>query len=91
MGEVSRKVEGGKLVKIRVDTDNGDGVTILGDFFMHPEDRVEGLEKVVLEKVDSDVDEIEEAVRGYISEEDVELVGISSRDIAEVVVEARAS
>lgn len=86
MPEASRKVEGGKMVKLSVEDDR---VSVTGDFFMHPEEEVAGVEDVVAEHVDAEVDEIEEAVEGYLSGNDVELLGVSTRDIAELAVEAR--
>jgi len=84
MTEATRKVEGGKLVRVQVE----DGVRVLGDFFMHPEEEIEALERVVEEDIDADAEGLTEAVEGFLSEEDIELLGVE-RDIAETAVEAR--
>lgn len=86
MTEASKKVDGGKLVKVRVDRD---GVRILGDFFVHPEEEIDGLESVVEEYVDEEPEEIADAVEGFLREEGVELLGFSARDVAETAVKAR--
>jgi len=85
MTEATRKVEGGKLVRVQVE----DGVRVLGDFFMHPEEEIEALERVVEEDIDADAEGLTEAVEGFLSEEDIELLGVEPRDIAETAVEAR--
>ncbi|MDY6764311.1 MAG: hypothetical protein SV377_01270 [Halobacteria archaeon] len=85
MGEASRKVEGGKLVKVKVE-DNS--VTILGDFFMHPEESIEGLERRIAKVIDSETEYIESEIRDYFEENKVRLLGASPRDIAELVSEA---
>ena len=43
------KVEGGKLLRVRLTTGGGEpptiaSITLTGDFFMHPEDAIEDLE-----------------------------------------------
>jgi lipoate-protein ligase A len=43
------KVEGGKLLRVRLTTEPGDpptiaSITLTGDFFMHPEEAIEDLE-----------------------------------------------
>lgn len=85
MGEASRKVEGGKLVKVKVE---GTEVTILGDFFMHPEESIEGLERRLAEIIDSDTETIESEIRDHFEENGIEFLGASPRDIAELVSEA---
>lgn len=86
MPEASRKVEGGKMVKVSVEDDD---VYVTGDFFMHPEEEVESVEDVVADNLADGVDELEDAVRSYLDGNDVELLGVSPRDIAELAREAR--
>lgn len=81
----SRKVEDGKLVEVRV----GDNIQVLGDFFMHPEERIGDLEKVVAESIEEDADVIQDNVERFLREEEIELLGVDERDLAEVAVEAR--
>ena len=72
------------MVKVRVDDD----VVVTGDFFMHPEEEVEAVEELLSEHVDDTVEEIEEGVRRYLDANDIELLGVSARDLAELTVEA---
>ncbi|MFW5983951.1 MAG: hypothetical protein ACOCRA_01980 [Halobacteria archaeon] len=85
MTKATRKVEEGKLVEVRVKEGN---VRVLGDFFMHPEERITGLEKVVAENVDGGVEPTHRAVETFLREENVELLGIDACDVAETAVEA---
>jgi hypothetical protein len=87
MRESSRKVEDGKLVKVRID----DGVTLLGDFFLHPEESVEGLEEVIAAHIHEDTEDIAESVEEFLREQNAELLGIDADDVAETAVEARES
>ncbi len=87
MTEATRKVDNGKLVKVRVD----DEVRVLGDFFMHPEEEIETLERVVEENMEADADTLTKAVESFLREESVELLGVGPRDVAETAVEARDS
>lgn len=86
MAEATRKIDGGKMVRTRV---NGGEVTITGDFFMHPEEAITDLERVVERNLDSTRQGLEEAVKEFLKESGVELHGASPHDIAVTVVEAR--
>lgn len=86
MGEASRKVEGGKMVKVEVA--EGD-VDVTGDFFMHPEEGVGSLEDVVAENLGCDAGEIQDALTDHLESAGVDLLGVSARDVAELAVEAR--
>jgi hypothetical protein len=87
--EASRKVEDGKFCKLVLE--EGD-LTIVGDFFVHPEDAIDELERIVeaaLEEGDSatDAGEVERALQDFQHEEDVDFVGITPAAIAELAVE----
>ncbi len=73
---------------VKVSVEDG-SVSVIGDFFMHPEEEVEGIEDVVAENIDREVDEVEEALRSYLEVNDVDLLGVSPMDIAELAKEAR--
>lgn len=74
------------MVRTRV---GGGEVTITGDFFMHPEEAITELERLVERHLDAPKKEVEEAVQEYLEESGVELHGASPHDIAVTVVEAR--
>ncbi len=84
MGEGSKKVSGGKMVRVRVN----DEVEILGDFFMYPEQGIDELE-VFLEQVDCDgVEKLSLKLEDYMRDRGIDLLGVSAMDIAEVYLEA---
>ncbi len=80
------KVLGGKLLRVRVLLSPGpkgpelERVTILGDFFMHPEEGVEGLEASVL-SAGLDEGSRKTAVEHFLSSGEAELFGASAPDI----------
>ena len=53
MGNAVYKVPGGKLIKISLVEDNGriQDLKITGDFFLHPEDFIESLERALIGKL----------------------------------------
>jgi lipoate-protein ligase A len=73
------KVPDGKLVKISMDLDNEiiKSVKITGDFFIHPEDSLEDLEKDLLD-LQLGTREIKTVIQEYFNREDVEVYGITS-------------
>ncbi|MFB6192971.1 MAG: lipoate protein ligase C-terminal domain-containing protein [Candidatus Nanohaloarchaea archaeon] len=80
MKEASHKVPDGKMVNINLETDSGKvkSVSIRGDFFLEPaekleelEDKIEGLDK------DTEAQKIEEKLESV----DAELIGFSRKDI----------
>ena len=86
-GVATEKVAGGKLVRVKVDFDKViNSIQITGDFFLHPEDAVEGMENAI---VGSDVDVSQEVLKNKLDEViekyDVMLVGFSSEDIARLI------
>ncbi len=86
----SRKVREGKLVKVEVEYDNAiTKLKITGDFFLHPEDILEKIEKSVLglEK-DASIDVIASKIRGIVEAHDAQMIGISPESLAFVIKEA---
>jgi len=81
---VSRKVKGGKLVKVTVRSEGGriSEVMITGDFFAHPE---EGLEQVERELRGTTVSEVRKTVESATG--GVTLVGLKREDLIEMVEE----
>ncbi len=88
MKESERKVEGGKLLRIKVDVQENliKNVSIEGDFFAHPENTIEQIEQELTNKeIDSDLEKI---VQEIIDKNNAELVGVTAKDINEVILEA---
>lgn len=88
LGEAAKKVPGGKLVRVKIDFEGEllKSVQITGDFFMHPEEGLEILEKSLQE---IRFDEIEKKVDEVLNAHDLMLVGVSAADLSEVINSAR--
>jgi len=90
VGQCDRKVEKGKLLRISVVLRSKDGSAVLrnvgvfGDFFMHPEEAIEGLEEAIL-RSGLDVNARETAISSFLSESGTELFGASAKDLAQAV------
>lgn len=86
----SQKVNEGKIVKVEVDFDDViKGIKITGDFFMHPEEVLDDMEKSIvgLEK-DVSIDLLVRKIRNIASEYDAQIIGISPESLASVIKEA---
>jgi len=79
------KVPGGKLVRVELDVEDGRlrDVKITGDFFLYPEEAIEGLESALRGlSVDSD---FEAVVTQRLRELGAELLGAAPSDIAAAI------
>lgn len=88
--QAKQKVKEGKVVKVEVDCDELiRNVMITGDFFLHPEDILEEIEKsmVGLER-NADEETIISNILKVIAERDVQMIGISPGSIARLIKEA---
>lgn len=88
----SKKVPGGKLVRIDLEVDGGKiaRVKISGDFFLHPEDHIFAIEKgPVGLPANSSVEDIYQSFLRQVQEVgDMTLYGVSLQDMAETVFDA---
>jgi hypothetical protein len=84
-GEI--KVPNGKLIKCRVQIVKGKIHTIsfIGDFFMHPEEKIEELEEKLI-GVDYDKEVIKHVVSEFFNH--VLLIGANQEDFIRVITEA---
>jgi lipoate-protein ligase A len=90
MFQAKQKVKEGKVVKVEVDCDELiRNVRITGDFFLHPEDILEEIEKsmVGLER-NADEETITSNILKVIADRDVQMIGISPESIALLIREA---
>lgn len=82
------KVAGGKLLRVKADVDGG-AVTraeLTGDFFLHPEDGVDALERVLIGvDVGAAVEAIEERLHDAAMRDGLTLVGFEVRDVAQTL------
>ena len=87
MGEgvrkAERKVPGGKLVQM---TAGGGEVRLTGDFFLHPEDSLPGLE-AFLASLPSD--DAASAIAAYAERNGIRMIGLGPEDIAALLAEVR--
>ncbi len=86
----SQKVKEGKLVKVEVECDGFiKKIKITGDFFLHPEDVLETIEKSILGlRKDAGKDEIASRIHEIVEANDVQMIGISTESLAQVIKEA---
>ncbi len=89
MQMIDYKVPGGKLLRIKAEIQDGkiDKVMILGDFFVHPEDAIEEIEKS-LYGCPLNKNDILERINRIISR-GVSIIGFSAEDVAEVLLQMK--
>jgi lipoate-protein ligase A len=86
------KVIGGKLLRVRISLENREAcqyissISITGDFFMHPEQAIEGLERA-LTGIAYQQNEVEIAVTAFF-ETGVEIIGADPADFIHVILSA---
>jgi len=90
ISQARQKVKEGKVVKVEVEYDEViKNIRITGDFFLHPEDILDKIEKSIigLEKTVS-VEAITSNINKLTECEDIQMIGISPESIAGLVKEA---
>ncbi|MBI4177396.1 MAG: hypothetical protein HY516_03435 [Candidatus Aenigmarchaeota archaeon] len=89
-GISTEKVQGGKLLRVKVDFDGKiDRVQITGDFFAHPEDVIEKIESSLNGlDVGTDDHEMRVKIESVISKTGADMVGIDAAAIARNVINA---
>lgn len=88
--QAKQKVKEGKVVKVEVNCDNViSDIKITGDFFIHPEDILDEIEKSIigLERSAS-IETITSNIKSRIEDRDVQMIGISPESIAMLIREA---
>lgn len=92
MPKAEHKVEGGKLIKVQLSEKNGkiSKVKIMGDFFMHPEELIEELEKSLIGCTLNEP-EITKTIKNFIEKNNVTLLGVSPEDFAKCIMKAGES
>ncbi len=86
----SQKVKEGKLVKVEVECDGFiKKIKITGDFFLHPEDILEKIEKSILGlRKDTSTEAIASRIHEITEANDAQMIGISPESLALVIKEA---
>jgi len=92
MGKAQYKVEGGKLVKAQLETEGTriKKVKITGDFFLHPEELIEELEKAV-EGTTLYEQVLADRIEAFLKKNKAVLLGASPEDFARCIVMAGAN
>lgn len=86
------KAEGGKLIKVQlsIKDDKISYIKITGDFFMHPEELIEELEKALIGCTLNEA-EITDSIKRFIDEKEVILLGANPNDFAKCIIRAGGS
>ena len=86
----SQKVKEGKLVKAEVEFDGViKKIKITGDFFLHPEDILEKIEKSILGLgKDASTETIASRIHEITEANDAQMIGVSPESLALVIREA---
>jgi len=89
MGKAEYKVEGGKLVKVRLQkTGKAIGkIKITGDFFLHPEELIEELERR-LEGRFLDEEDLAQHIKDLLEKNEAVMLGASPEDFARCIMMA---
>jgi len=89
MGKAQYKVEGGKLIKVQLEikANKIKKVKITGDFFLHPEELIEELEKAI-EGAALNEQILAGHIKAFIKKNEVVLLGASPEDFAKCIVMA---
>jgi lipoate-protein ligase A len=89
LGRAEYKVQGGKLIRVQLDVqaDRISHVKITGDFFMHPEELIEELEKALIgEPLDGQ--NLAQRIAAFIEKNRVVLLGALPEDFAKCILMA---
>jgi lipoate-protein ligase A len=89
MKKVDYKIPGGKMLKIKVNLlgKKIETITILGDFFLHPESTIEAIEESIV-GCDVDVDQLSSKIQKVLDQTGAVLMGASALDIAKAIERA---
>jgi lipoate-protein ligase A len=90
MGRSTRKVEGGKLLSVEVVFDQTiSRIEITGDFFLHPEERLQDIEQVLTGiNIGENEAMITDLIRQTVVSKRIEMIGVTPESIAVTVKEA---
>ncbi len=87
---ITEKIPSGKLVRIKIDFDKTiNKIQITGDFFLHPEDTIEKLEKS-LKGIDVSAAPqlFEQKLSETLLKNNAELIGVTAADLARIIHQA---
>ena len=81
----------GKLLKVSAEFDEGEKVlervSITGDFFLHPEEKLEGLQ-TALQGAKLEREALRNKIQSFIDKEGVQVFGFDAEQLATAIMEA---
>lgn len=89
MQVVTRKVPGGKLVRLKGRVEEGKvfGVQLSGDFFLAPPKKIEALEQALEGFVVDDQEAVKEVLAYVLERDNITIEGFRVQDVAELLDE----
>ena len=89
MGKAIYKVKGGKMIKIQLALENKKikDLRITGDFFLHPEETIEDIEKA-LRGCSLSKEELVRVIKETLTSKRAVLLGASPEDLARCIIMA---
>jgi lipoate-protein ligase A len=86
---VDYKVPGGKMIRLEAEVENGviKSIRMTGDFFIHPEAAIEGIERFLMGKKVSEG--LAGRLDGFVRRKNIRMIGISAADVAAALFKAR--
>jgi lipoate-protein ligase A len=89
LGKAEYKVAGGKLIRIQLVKKEGriEKLKITGDFFLHPEELIDDLEKALVDQTLS-MPDLDEFIGAFIERRGGTLLGASPEDFAKCITMA---
>ncbi len=89
--EITHKIPQGKLVRISLDFDTTilQNIKICGDFFIHPEETIEEMERALYHlPVESTEERIKHLLDHAVHAKNAQLIGIDTQSVARLIHEA---
>jgi hypothetical protein len=92
-GSAKQKVSGGKLISVHIEFDDSvRKVEILGDFFMHPEEKLREIERSLVGiGIDESEGKIRERIEKVAKENNIEMIGVTPEAISSTIKMAIAN
>lgn len=89
----TKKITGGKLVKVKIDADSQiNAINITGDFFLHPEESITEIENSLKGMpLEASAPEFSNKIQETLTARKAAFIGVSPQDIAETIKEALQS
>lgn len=91
--QATKKVTGGKLVRVKIDADNDiNHIQIHGDFFLHPEDAIDYVqERLQGLSAGSGPEILAAEITKALADKKASFIGVTADDLAETICEAFTS